>query len=240
MSDMWTALSWGANGWSDELAEGLAVTVSLAVATLPVGLTLGLLVALAKRSSAWPLRLIGNAYTTVFRGLPELLTLFIIYYGVQIGLQTLVETLFEDADPIEINTFAAGMVALGVVFSAYASEVFLSAFKGITPGQIEAARALGLGRGATFRLIVLPQLIRYALPGIANLWLVLLKDTSLVSAIGLSDILRNTQIAVGVTKQPLVFFGLACLIYLVLAIISSFGVNAIEARAERGTTRSRL
>jgi polar amino acid transport system permease protein len=197
-------------------------------------------VALAKRSAAWPLRLIGNAYTTVFRGLPELLTLFIIYYGVQIGLQTLVETLFEDADPIEINTFVAGMVALGVVFSAYASEVFLSAFKGITPGQIEAARALGLGRGATFRLIILPQLVRYALPGIANLWLVLLKDTSLVSAIGLSDILRNTQIAVGVTKQPLVFFGLACLIYLVLAIISSFGVNAIEARAERGTTRSRL
>jgi polar amino acid transport system permease protein len=240
MSDMWTALSWGANGWSDELAEGLAVTVSLAVATLPVGLALGLLVALAKRSAAWPLRLIGNAYTTVFRGLPELLTLFIIYYGVQIGLQTLVETLFEDADPIEINTFVAGMVALGVVFSAYASEVFLSAFKGITQGQIEAARALGLGRGATFRLIVLPQLVRYALPGIANLWLVLLKDTSLVSAIGLSDILRNTQIAVGVTKQPLVFFGLACLIYLVLAIISSFGVNAIEARAERGTARSRL
>jgi polar amino acid transport system permease protein len=240
MSDMWTALSWGANGWSDELAEGLAVTVSLAVATLPVGLGLGLVVALAKRSSAWPLRLIGNAYTTVFRGLPELLTLFIIYYGVQIGIQALVEALFEDADPIEINTFVAGMVALGVVFSAYASEVFLSAFKGITQGQIEAARALGLGRGATFRLIILPQLVRYALPGIANLWLVLLKDTSLVSAIGLSDILRNTQIAVGVTKQPLVFFGLACLIYLVLAIISSFGVNAIEARAERGTTRSRL
>jgi polar amino acid transport system permease protein len=240
MSDMWTALSWGANGWSDELAEGLAVTVSLAVATLPVGLVLGLVVALAKRSSAWPLRLIGNAYTTVFRGLPELLTLFIIYYGVQIGIQALVEALFEDADPIEINTFVAGMVALGVVFSAYASEVFLSAFKGITQGQIEAARALGLGRGATFRLIILPQLVRYALPGIANLWLVLLKDTSLVSAIGLSDILRNTQIAVGVTKQPLVFFGLACLIYLVLAIISSFGVNAIEARAERGTTRSRL
>lgn len=234
MTDLWTALSWGATGWLDELAEGLAVTVSLAVATLPVGLALGLIVALAKRAEAWPLRLLGNAYTTVFRGLPELLTLFIIYYGVQIGLQTAVELLFEDAEPIEINTFVAGMVALGVVFSAYASEVFLSAFKGITQGQIEAARALGLGRGHTFRLIVLPQLVRYALPGIANLWLVLLKDTSLVSAIGLSDILRNTQIAVGVTKQPLAFFALACLIYLVLAIISSFGVNAIEARAARG------
>lgn len=239
MTDLWTALSWGANGWLDELAEGLAVTVTLAIATLPVGLTIGLLVALAKRAEAWPLRLLGNAYTTVFRGLPELLTLFIIYYGVQIGLQMLVEVLFEDAEPIEINTFVAGMVALGVVFSAYASEVFLSAFKGISQGQIEAARALGLGRGHTFRFIVLPQLVRYALPGIANLWLVLLKDTSLVSAIGLSDILRNTQIAVGVTKQPLAFFSLACLVYLVLAIISSFGVNAIEARAARGTERGR-
>lgn len=239
MTDLWTALSWGATGWLDELAEGLAVTVSLAAATLPVGLALGLIVALAKRAEAWPLRLLGNAYTTVFRGLPELLTLFIIYYGVQIGLQSAVEMLFEDAEPIEINTFVAGMVALGVVFSAYASEVFLSAFKGITQGQIEAARALGLGRGHTFRLIVLPQLVRYALPGIANLWLVLLKDTSLVSAIGLSDILRNTQIAVGVTKQPLAFFALACLIYLVLAIISSFGVDAIEARAARGEQRGR-
>ena len=239
MNDIWTALSWGPNGWLDELAEGLGVTVTLALATLPVGLTIGLVVALAKRSAAWPLRLLGNAYTTVFRGLPELLTLFIIYYGVQMGLQALVETLFEDAEPIEINTFIAGMVALGVVFSAYASEVFLSAFKGITQGQIEAARALGLGRGHTFRLVVLPQLVRYALPGIANLWLVLLKDTSLVSAIGLSDILRNTQIAVGVTKMPLLFFSLACLIYLVLAIVSSFGVEAIEARAERGHSRGR-
>jgi polar amino acid transport system permease protein len=239
MTDPWTALSWGANGWLDELVDGLGVTITLALATLPVGLAIGLLVAFAKRSTAWPLRLIGNAYTTVFRGLPELLTLFIIYYGVQIGIQALIDALIEDADPIEINTFVAGMVALGVVFSAYASEVFLSAFKGINEGQIEAARALGLGRGQTFRLVVLPQLIRYALPGIANLWLVLLKDTSLVSAIGLSDILRNTQIAVGVTKQPLVFYGLACLIYLVLAILSSFGVNAIEARAARGNERGK-
>jgi polar amino acid transport system permease protein len=239
MDELLTTLSWGANGWGDELVEGLAVTVSLAAATLPVGLMIGLAVALAKRARGWPLRLLGNAYTTVFRGLPELLTLFIIYYGVQIGLQSIIDALVEDAEPIEISSFVAGMVALGVVFSAYASEVFLSAFQGISQGQIEAARALGLGRMATFRLITLPQLIRYALPGIANLWLVLLKDTSLVSAIGLTDILRNTQIAVGVTKQPLLFYGIACLAYLGLAIVSSYGIEAIERRAGRGLERGR-
>jgi len=237
MADITTILSWGSEGWADEIAEGLGVTIALAAATLPIGLTFGLLVALARRSRSRVLIGLGNLYTTVFRALPELLTLFIVYYGVQMGVQSLVELLVEDAEPVEINSFFAGMVALGVVFSSYASEVFLSAFKGISGGQREAARALGLSRYQTFRLVVFPQLWRFALPGIANLWLVLLKDTSLVSAIGLNDILRNTSIAVGVTKQPLMFYALACLIYLVLSIISSFGVTAIEERAARGLSR---
>lgn len=238
MTDLLSLLAWGPDGWGDEIAAGTALTVSLAIATLPFGLALGFLVALAKNSGGPILKTLGNAYTTVFRGLPELLTLLLIYYGGQRLLQEVLALIFEDPDPIEVNAFVAGMIALGVVFSAYASEVFLGAFKGISRGQIEAARALGLSRGLTLRLVVLPQLWRFALPGLANLWLVLLKETSLVSVIALPDLLRMTFIAVGVTKQPFFFFLVACLIYLVLAMISSIGVGRIEAWAARGERRT--
>ena len=125
-------------------------------------------------------------------------------------------------------------MALGVVFSAYASEVFSSAFKGIEQGQYEGGHAIGLTSSQTFRLVIFPQLIRLALPGLSNLWLILLKETALVSAIGLADTLRNAGIAARVTKEALLFFGVAFLIYLVLSIISSVGILAIERWSRRG------
>lgn len=161
-----TLLACGDAGWGDEIAYGFLVTASLAVATLPVGLVIGFFVALAKQSEEKSLRLAGNIYTTIFRGLPELLTLFIVYYGLQILVQQFLATVgYEGA--VEINAFVAGMIALGVVFSAYCSEVLLSAFKAIPHGQYEAGDALGLHRGKTMRLIILPQLIRIALPASA-------------------------------------------------------------------------
>lgn len=120
------------------------------------------------------------------------------------------------------------MVALGAVFSSYASEVFLSAFRAIPQGQYEGGYSIGLSKSQTMRLIVLPQLIRVALPGLSNLWMILLKETALVSVIGLSDILRQSSIAARVTKEAFLFYGVACLIYLVLAIISSIGIGAIQ------------
>lgn len=236
MQSIWTLISWGPEGWLDDIAYGVFVTISLAVATLPLGLAIGFVVALAKQSEEASLRLAGNIYTTIFRGLPELLTLFLVYYGVQIGLQSLVQAIDPTAT-IEVNSFVSGMVALGVVFSSYASEVFLSAFRAIPRGQYEGGHAIGLTGYQTMRLVVLPQLVRIALPGLANLWLILLKDTALVSAIGLSDILRQTGIAARVTREPFLFFGLACLIYLVLAIVSSFGINAIERSVSQSGAR---
>jgi polar amino acid transport system permease protein len=134
---------------------------------------------------------------------------------------------------VEVNSFVSGMIALGVVFSSYASEVFLSAFRAIPQGQYEGGYAIGLSKFQTMRLVVVPQLIRIALPGLANLWLILLKDTSLVSAIGLTDILRQAGVAARVSKQAFLFFGLATLIYLGLAIISSIGIGLIERRVGR-------
>lgn len=227
MDSALTLLGFGDTGWGDEIASGVVVTVTLALATLPLGLVIGFFIALGKQAKEPSLRLAASIYTTIFRGLPELLTLFLIYFGAQIGVQQLAHALgFETG--IEINSFVAGMFALGVVFSSYASEVFLSAFRAIPQGQYEGGYAVGLSYGKTMRFVVLPQLIRLALPGLSNLWLILLKDTALVSIIGLSDILRQTGIAARVTKQAFFFYGTACLLYLVLAILSSFFIRRIE------------
>jgi polar amino acid transport system permease protein len=233
--ELFSLLAWGPEGWADELAAGTWLTVRLALVTLPFGLAIGLLVAVAKTSGERSLEAAANVYTTIFRGLPELLTLFIVYYGGQMLLQRIVG-LFSDTY-VEVNGFVAGMVALGLVFSAFASEVFVSAFKGIPAGQGEAAQALGMTRWQAFRLVTAPQLIRLSIGGLSNLWLILLKETSLVSIIALNDLLRNTNVAVGSTKQPLFFYSVALLIYLVLSLISSKGLGAVEDYVKRGEVK---
>jgi polar amino acid transport system permease protein len=227
-----TLVACGDAGWGDEIAFGVKVTISLALATLPIGLIIGFLIALAAQSQERLLRLAAGIYTTIFRGLPELLTLFIVYYGAQMMLQSVLATIGYDGR-VEINAFVAGMVALAVVFSSYSSEVLLSAFRAIPRGQYEAGDALGLRRWRTMILIVLPQLIRIALPGLTNLWLILLKDTSYVSVIGLADIVRQTGIAARVSKEAFFFYFIACLLYLILAMISSFGLGFVERWAKR-------
>lgn len=233
MDSYLTLLSFGDQGWSDEIAWGVVVTVSLALTTLPVGLFIGFMIALGKQSREWTVRTAADIYTTIFRGLPELLTLFIVYYGLQIGIQLILKLLGVEG-AIEINSFLAGVISLALVFSSYASEVFLSAFRAIPKGQYEGGYALGLRHGPVMRKVVLPQLIRIALPGLANLWMILLKDTALVSAIGLTDILRQTGVAARVTKEAFLFFGIAFLLYLVLALLSSIALNRIEAQGKRG------
>ncbi|PLW76776.1 ABC transporter permease [Cohaesibacter celericrescens] len=236
MTDYLTLLSFGPKGWSDEIFNGILVTVSLGLATLPFGLLLGFFLALGINSKEPTIRAASKIFTTIFRGLPELLTLFIVYYGGQILINMLFQKLF--GMTVEVNSFIAGMIALAFVFSSYASEVFLSAFKGINQGQYEGAFALGLTRSKTMRLIILPQLIKLALPGLSNLWLVLLKETSLVSLITLVDTMRMTGLAARNTKEAFLFFSLACLIYLALTFLSSIGLEKIEKRVNRGEVRS--
>lgn len=237
MDGILTLVGFGPNGWGDEIASGVLVTVSLALATVPFGLALGFAIALAKLSGDRYLKLSADIFTTIFRGLPELLTLFLVFYGAQIAIQRILAAMGHTGG-IELNAFGAGMVALGVVFAAYASEVFVSAFRAIPRGQYEGAEALGLGRWRTMRHVILPQLIRIALPGLSNLWLILLKETSLVSVIGLADIVRQTGIAARVSREAFLFYSIACLLYLVLAMLSSIAFNRIEKRvATPGMTR---
>ncbi|EFO30439.1 nopaline transport system permease protein NocQ [Roseibium sp. TrichSKD4] len=235
MNEALTLLSFGPNGWGDEIAHGVLITVSLAITSLPFGLFLGFIIAVAKNSSEPSLKMAANIYTTIFRGLPELLTLFMVYYGLQIAIREGIRLLGYDVQ-IDINSFVAGVVALSFVFSSYASEAFLSAFRGIPQGQYEGGYALGLSHTKTMRLIIVPQLIRLALPALGNLWLVLLKDTALVSVVGLEDILREVGVAARNTKEPFLFFGLACVLYLILAMISSAGLSKIEGWSKRGET----
>lgn len=233
MDEALTLLSFGEQGWGDTIARGALITVSLALASLPIGLVIGFFVALGKNSKEPSLRHAADIYTTIFRGLPELLTLFIVFYGGQIMVRQVAGFFVEDPQ-IEINSFVAGMIALSVVFSSYASEAFLSALKAIPQGQYEAGNALGLTRNRTMLLIILPQLIRLTLPALSNLWLILLKDTALISVIGLPDILREAGIAARVTKEPFLFFGTACMLFLVLAILSSVVLSWIDRWTRRG------
>ncbi len=232
MGELVGLLKFGPAGWGDELARGALLTVELAAAVVPIGIVLGFLVALARDSKYPALRIPANAFTTVFRGLPELLTLFIVYFGGQILFQKVIG-LFSDTY-VELSAFVAGLIALGMVFAAFAGEVFLGALRAVPKGQIETAHALGLSEFMTLRLIILPQVIRYALPGLGNLWLSLLKDTSLVSVIALTDLMRQTKIVVGATKEPFFFYLVASLLYLAMAVISSFGLTALEKWSNRG------
>lgn len=231
-----TMLSYGDAGWGDELLAGAWVTISIALATLPFGLTLGLLIALAKRSKSALLRGCGTLYTTIFRGVPELLTLYIVYFGAQIVAQKLWKALGFTSN-LEFSPFFAGMVSLGVVLAAFSAEVWLGALNSIQKGQREAASALGLTRLQAFRLVVFPQLMRVALPGLGNNWMVLLKETSLVSVITLQDTMFIATRANVVTKEPFLFFGVAILIYLFFSVISAWGFGKFEARANRGYVR---
>jgi len=232
MGDAITLLSFADGGWGTVLAFATAMTVSLALCCTPLGLTLGLVSALMIRSKSKMLRAIATCFSSLFRSLPELLTLFLVYHGLQ-NLLTMTSGFFGYDSYIEINAFFAGVLALGVVCAAFSCEVWLGAFNTIDRGQYEAARALSLSKFKTFGAVIFPQLLRNALPGLSNNWMSLLKDTSLVSVISLVDIIRQSQLAVATTKQPLLFYTVACLIYLALAALS----DVVLKRLERYTRR---
>lgn len=222
-------------GW--QLALGTWVTVRVALAGLALGLCLGLLGAAAKLSGFRAARAIAEAYTTMVRGVPEMLLVLLAYFGATVAINSLAVRIGYE-QYIDVSPFAAGMIALGLAFGAYATEVFRGAILAVPKGQIDAARAVGMARLIMFRRILLPQVWRFALPGLGNLWLVLLKDTALISVVGLDELMRKSAIAVGYTKQPFTFYFAAALIYLGLTVISMVGLQSFERHARRGVRRA--
>ncbi len=226
------------HGFAPQLAMGTLVTLRLAFSALAVGLVLGLLGATAKTSKYRLLRGLGEGYTTVIRGVPELLVVLIVYFGSSAAFTAVME-MFGSDEFVELDPFVAGTFALGLTFGAYATEVFRGALLTVPKGHIEAGQSLGLSRWRVFYRIVLPQLWRVALPGIGNLFMVLLKDTALISVVGLDELMRKAQLAVGATKEPFTFYGVAALIYLVLTVVTGGGLMALEHHANRGWRRAR-
>ncbi len=222
------------HGYGDQLMWGALMTLRVAFGALALGLLLGLLGAIAKLSSSAVARSVAGFYTTVVRGLPELLVVLIVYFGSSSALSAIAGW-FGDEQFVELSPYFAGVIALGLTFGAYATEVFRGAIQAIPDGQGEAARALGMHRWYVFRFVTLPQVWRIALPGLGNLFLVLLKDTSLISIIGLNELMRATKFAVGFTKEPFTFYFTAALIYLLLTIISMIVLGKAEKRSRRGT-----
>lgn len=222
-------------GWM--LWDGLQVTVLVGLCSLGVALLLGLVGAWGKLSRSRVARASAAAYTTVVRGVPELLLILIVYYGTPTLIQNVLETLGRDVI-IDINPLIAGVATLGFIYGAFATEVFRGAFQAIPPGQLEAARALGMSRPLMFRRIVLPQVWRYALPGLGNVWMVLIKATALVSVIQLEELMRKADIAARAVKLPFTFFFVASLIYLGITIVSTVAQHRAEAWANRGVRRA--
>ncbi len=230
-------LSFGDAGWGDEMARAAAMTLAVSIAAMLLGLVLGTLGAAAKLSVIAPLRWLVEGYTTVARGVPELLIIYLLFFGGS-GAVMFVAGLFGYHGYIEVDAFTIGAVAIGAISGAYSTEVIRGAVLAVPHGQIEAAQAIGMGRGLMFRRIMLPQVARHALPGLGNVWQITLKDTALISVTGLVELMRQAHIAAGSTRQPFTFYLVAAALYLVLTTFSNYGLQRAEGWASRGVRRA--
>ncbi len=222
-------------GWM--LWQGLELTMLVGLGAMALAMVMGLLGAWGKLSRAGLGRGIAGTYTTVVRGVPELLLILLVYYGVPTLIQDLATSAGYDLI-IDINPFIAGVITIGFIYGAFATEVFRGALLALPRGQIEAARAMGMGSPLTFRRIVLPQMWRFALPGLGNVWLVLIKATALISVIQLEELMRNADIAARATHLPFTFFFVASLLYLGITVVSMMIQHRAEAWANRGVRRA--
>jgi polar amino acid transport system permease protein/arginine/ornithine transport system permease protein len=218
-------------GWL--LLEGLRMTILVSVSSMACALVMGLFAAFGKLSRSSLLRRTVEAYTTIVRGIPELVLLLLVYYGVPTLFQDVAGKMGFDVT-LSINPFIAGISTLTIIYGAFACEVYRAAYLAVPRGQWDAAAALGLTRALALRKVVLPQMIRYALPGLGNVWMVLVKATALISVIQLPELMRNADVAARSTRMPFTFFLVAALLYLGITLISMWGQARLERLARRG------
>lgn len=220
-------------GFGPSLLQGAWVTITVGLSAMLVAILLGLLGAWGKLSRSPAAKLAAGTYTTVIRGIPELILLLLIYYGVPTLIQDTAELYGFDIR-VDLDPFTAGVITIGFIYGAFATEVFRGAFKSVPRGQIEAARAIGMSRNLAFIRVVFPQAIRVALPGLGNVWMVLIKATALVSLIQLDEIMRKAKIATSATHEPFTFYLLASLVFLGITILSVMAQHRAERFANRG------
>ena len=226
-------LAFGKTGWGDELFYATLMTIAVSITAMLVGFIFSIIFTPLKLSKYKSLNLIGNFYTTVVRGVPELLVIYLFYFGSS-GALMYVASIFGYYEYIEINAFITGSMAIGIISGAYSTEVFRGAIQSIDRGQFEAAKVLGLSKIAQFYKIILPQMLRLAIPNLSNVWQITLKDTALISVTGLVEIMRQSRIAAGATRDPLFFYSIAALIFLMLTFLSMRLINKLELKYRKG------
>ncbi|MEB8386795.1 ABC transporter permease subunit [Rhodobacteraceae bacterium KMM 6894] len=210
--------------YAGQLLMGLMLTLKVALSSFAIGLALAVIATPLTQSARNPLRYVLDVYVTVIRGIPELLVIFLIFYGGTVALTKLSGSYFE------VDALSAGIVALAAVSFAYLVEILRAALQAIPKGQTEAALVLGLSRSQLFTRIILPQMFKRALPGIGNQWLIILKESALVSIIGLEELMRKSVIAAGATHHPLTFYMSAACLYVAVTAVSSAAFGAAERR----------
>ena len=225
------------SGYYLSILQGALLTVGVSLAALGVAIFLGLMGAAAKLSGRPVLVAVATLYTTVIRGVPELVLMLLIFYGGTIGLNHLMESL-GSRETVDINPFLAGVITIGFIYGAYMTETFLGAILSIPKGQMEAAWAFGMGRVRTFWRITLPQMVRYALPGFTNNWLVLIKATALVSLIGLQDMTYLAKQASAASREPFTFFVFVAVLFLLYTSASLWVLRRVERRYSLGVKRA--
>lgn len=222
-------------GWL--LLKGLQLTILVGLVSMFIAIVLGLIGAWGKLSGARIARMVAGTYTTVIRGIPELVLILLVYYGVPTLIQDITAAAGRGVI-VDLNPFTAGVATIGFIYGAFATEVFRGAYLAVPKGQMEAARAMGMNSALTFRRIILPQMWRFALPGLGNVWMVLIKATALISVIQLPELMRNADIASRATRMPFTFYFAASLLYLAITIVSMILQQKAEAWANRGVRRA--
>ena len=226
-------LAFGDTGWGDELFYATLMTLAVSITAMLIGFLFALIFTPLKLSKHKSLNLIGNFYTTIIRGVPELLVIYLFFFGGS-GAIMFVASMFGYNDYIEINAFITGAFAIGIISGAYSTEVFRGAIQSIDKGQFEASKVLGFKKYVYFFKIILPQMLRLAIPNLSNVWQITLKDTSLISVTGLVEIMRQSYIAAGSTRDPLFFYSFAAVLYLMLTFFSMQLLNRLELKYNKG------
>lgn len=223
------------HGYLPTILEGLWLTLRVAAVSLAVACVFGLAGAVAKLSRSAVARAVAGTYTTLIRGMPELVLMLLIFYGGQIAVNRLADA--QGWGYIDIPPFLAGVLTIGFIFGAYLTETFRGAILAVPKGQSEAALAFGMPRAMVLRRIVLPQMVRHAIPGFANNWLIMIKASALVSIIGLDDMVHRAGLAAAATREPFTFYAAIALVYLGLTSVSIFVLSRLEARFSLGVRK---
>jgi His/Glu/Gln/Arg/opine family amino acid ABC transporter permease subunit len=218
------------------ILKGMLLTIELAVLSLLISVLLGMIGALAKLSRSRIAQSVATTYTTIIRGLPDLVLMMLIFFGGQIIVNNIGEKL--GLEYIDVNPFIAGVLTIGFVFGAYMAESFRGGILAVSRGEIEAGYAFGMTPMKVFMRITLPAMVRHALPSFGNNWLVLTKATALVSVIGLQDMVYNASVAGGSTRKPFTFFLVAAFLYLIITGVSDIGLRWLDKRYSVGVRRA--